>query len=257
MTIVEKNAHALPKVATHIKGLDEILYGGFPEGRTTLINGGPGTGKSIIALEFLYRGVLAGEPGIFVTFEERAAAVRNNALTLGWDLTPLEQSGKLFILEAHVDPEAVISGTFSLRGLLAIVGGKVVAMGVQRIVFDALDVLMRLFEDQVRERNEIYALHDWLIERGITTILTVKATEGNTVAPRYDFLEFMADCVIRVTQLPSEHISTRELQVIKYRGSDFGRNAYPSTAWARNGLLLSSPCALSVFSRTAALLRSW
>ncbi len=229
--------HALSKVATHIKGLDEILFGGFPEGRTTLINGGPGTGKSVIALEFLYRGALAGEPGIFVTFEERVAAMRSNALTLGWDLEPLEKSGKLFILEARVDPEAIISGTFNMRGLLAIVGGKATAMGARRVVFDALDALMRLFDDPARERNEIYALHEWLTDRGMTAILTVKATKDNTILPRYEFLEFMADCVITVTKLPSEHVSTRELQVIKYRGSDFGGNAYPFVS-AEGGIRL-------------------
>ena len=76
------------KVATCIAGLDEVLNGGLPAGQTTLISGGPGSGKSVLSLEFLYRGAAAGEPGIFVTFEERASAVRQNALALGWGLHP-------------------------------------------------------------------------------------------------------------------------------------------------------------------------
>jgi len=217
----------LDKAASHIAGFDEILYGGLPEGRTTLIEGSPGTGKSILALEFLYRGALAGQAGIFVAFEERASAVRRNALTLGWDLAALEKSGRLAIIDARPDPETVVSGDFSLKALLAIIEGQSTALGAKRIAFDALDVLLRLYDDPARERSEIYALHEWLLDRAMTAILTVKAGEGYSISLRYEFLEFMADCVIRLIQRPGEWVATRELQIIKYRGSDFGRNGYP------------------------------
>ena len=218
---------ALDKAITYISGFDEILYGGLPLGRTTLIEGGPGTGKSIVGLEFLYRGALAGEPGIFVAFEERAESIRRNALTLGWDLPALEKKGKLAIIEARLGPEAVVSGDFNLKALLAIIEGQAKAIGARRIVLYALDVLLRLFDNPARERNEMYFLHEWLLDHRITSILTVKATEENNIFTRYEFLEYMADCVIRLIQRPQEWVSTRELQVIKYRGSDFGRNAYP------------------------------
>ncbi len=217
----------LAKAASHISGLDEIMYGGLPEGRTTLIEGTPGTGKSIVALEFLYRGALAGQAGILVAFEERASAVRRNALTMGWDLETLEKAGKLAIIDARMDPETVVSGDFNMKALLTIIEGQSKAMGAKRIVFDALDVLMRLFDSPARERGEMYFLHEWLLDREMTSIITVKASEGNSVFSRYEFLEFMADCVIRLIQRPGEWVSTRELQIIKYRGSDFGRNGYP------------------------------
>jgi circadian clock protein KaiC len=217
----------LAKAASYISGFDEMMYGGLPEGRTTLIEGGPGTGKSILALEFLYRGAMAGKAGIFVAFEERASAVRRNALTLGWDLKILEKAGKLAIIEVHLDPKTIISGDFDLTSLLAIIDGQAKVLGSKRIVFDAMDILLRLFDNISRERSEMYALHEWLLSREMTAILTVKATDGSELFRRYEFLEFMADCVIRLAQHPGEWVSTRELQVIKYRGSDFGRNAYP------------------------------
>lgn len=217
----------LNKAASHIAGFDEILYGGLPEGRTTLIEGSPGTGKSILALEFLYRGALAGQAGIFVAFEERASAVRRNALTLGWDLAALEKAGRLAVIDARPDPETVVSGDFNLKALLAIIEGQSTAIGAKCIAFDALDVLLRLYDDPARERSEIYALHEWLLDRAMTAILTVKAGEGYSISLRYEFLEFMADCVIRLIQRPGEWVATRELQIIKYRGSDFGRNGYP------------------------------
>jgi len=223
----QKTVQELAKAASYISGLDEILYGGLPEGRTTLLEGSPGTGKSIVGLEFLYRGALAGEAGIFITFEERADSVRRNAGTLGWDLENLEKADKLAIIEARMDPETVVSGDFDLKALLAIIEGQSKAIGAKRIVFDALDVLMRLFDNSNRERSELYYLNEWLLDHKMTAILTVKASGGNTVFDRYEFLEFMADCVIRLIQRPGEWVATRELQVIKYRGSDFGRNAYP------------------------------
>ena len=222
-----KAVRELAKAASYISGLDEILYGGLPEGRTTLLEGSPGTGKSIVGLEFLYRGALAGETGIFITFEERADSVRRNAGTLGWDIEDLEKADKLAIIEARMDPETVVSGDFNLKALLAIIEGQSNAIGAKRIVFDALDVLMRLFDNSNRERSEMYYLKEWLLDHKMTAILTVKASGGNTLFDRYEFLEFMADCVIRLIQRPGEWVSTRELQVIKYRGSDFGRNAYP------------------------------
>ena len=217
----------LAKATSHIAGFDEILHGGLPEGRTTLVEGGPGTGKSVLALEFLYRGAMLGEPGIFIAFEERATAVRRNALTLGWDLEAAEKAGKLAIIDARLSPQTVVSGDFNINALLAIIDGQSRAIGAKRIVFDALDVLMRLYDNPIRERGEMYSLYEWLLDHGMTAILTVKASEAPDVFRAYEILEYTADCVIRLIQRPGEWISTRELQVIKFRGSDFGRNAYP------------------------------
>ena len=220
-------APQLPKVGTGIIGLDDVLHGGFPTGRTTLVSGGPGTGKTIIGMEFLYRSAVNGEPGIFVTFEERAEALRKNTLSLGWDLAPLEKDGKFFLFGAHVDPQAAISGDFNVKGLLAIVEGKAKSMGARRIVIDAVDVLMRLFDDPVRERNELYALHDWLNDHEMTTILTLKTSAGGDTASRYEFLDYMADCVIQLDQRVIEQVPTRRMRVIKYRGSDYMHNECP------------------------------
>ena len=220
-------ARELQKVATGVAGLDDVLNGGIPRGRTTLVSGGPGCGKSILGMEFLYRGASNGEPGMFVTFEERAAALRQSALSLGWDLPPLEEAGKFFLMESRIDPEVVLSGDFNIKGLLAIIEGKTTAIGANRIVIDALDVLLRLFDDPARERNELYALHDWLLDREMTAVLTVKASNETPTAARYEFLEFMTDCVIYLDQRIAQQITTRRLRVIKYRGSGFSSNEHP------------------------------
>ncbi len=230
----------IAKVQTNIAGLDDILDGGLAEGRMTLVAGGPGCGKSILGLEFLYRGALAGEPGIFVTFEERADAVRKNALTLGFQLAPLEQANTFFVMEVRLDPDALVAGDFNLKGLLAMLEAKAANMGTKRMVIDAVDVLLRIFDDPLRERNELYVLHDWLNTHEMTTVLTVKSTKNKTLLPTYyEFLDFMADCVIRLDQRVTEQITTRRLRVIKYRGSNFNRNEFPYVISARGLNIIS------------------
>ncbi len=222
-----KERKELPKVPTGIAGLDLVLGGGLPTGRVTLIHGGAGSGKSMMALQCLLHGANADKPGILVMFEERAAAVRQNARSLGWNLAPLEQKKRLCLLDARLDPGAVISGDFSIKGILAVLDHRFKAMRAKLIVIDAVDALLHLYDSPLRERNELYALHEWLLDRGLTAIVTVKTVPQEEAPSRYAFLDFMADCVIHVDQRVTAQITTRRLRVIKYRGSGYGRNEYP------------------------------
>lgn len=227
----------IPKVATQISGLDEVLEGGLPRGRTTLVSGGPGSGKTVLGLQFLCSGAMAGEPGVFVTLEERAQAVRENALAMGWDLAALEKAGKVAIVEARLFGEEILSGDFDIQGLLAIVSGHIKRIRARRVVIDALDVLLRVFNDPQRERNELYRLHEWLMARGLTNLLTAKAHRSGEGVAQYEFLDFMADCVIRLDHRVIGQVATRRLRVIKCRGSGFGTNEYPYVI-GRHGIVL-------------------
>jgi circadian clock protein KaiC len=217
----------IPKVPTKISGLDEILEGGLPQGRTTVVSGGPGSGKTVLGLEFLCRRAIAGEPGVFVTFEERAEAIRLNALAMGWNLAALEKAGKIAIIEARLPGEEIFSGDFDIQGMLAIAGGHVKRIGARLIVMDALDVLLRIYDDLKRERNELSRLHEWLTNQELTSVLSVKTHFDDNQRSQYEFLDFMADCVIRLDHRVVGQVATRRLRVIKYRGSGFGTNEYP------------------------------
>src|SRR3990172_11361446 len=219
-----KKRKEIPKVPTGIAGLDQVLGGGVPAGRMTLVSGGGGSGKSMIGLHCLLQGADAGEPGILIMFEERPASVRQNARARGWDLAPLEKNNKLFLLDARLSSDVVIAGDFSIKSLLAILDQKTKAMRARRIVIDAVDALLYLYDSPLRERQELYALHEWLLDRGLTTIMTVKTVPQEESHSRYAFLDFMADCVINVDQRVTAQITTRRLRVIKYRGSGYGRN---------------------------------
>ncbi len=217
----------LPKTPTRIAGLDEILEGGLPAGRATVVTGSPGCGKTVLGLEFLYRGALAGDPGIFVGFEERPDALRRNAATFGWDLAALERDHKLFLLQGRVTPAMVISGDFDLHGLLAIIDGKAREMGATRVVFDALELVLQLWDEPKRVRSELHALGDWLSDRSTTSVLTLSTATGADPAMYERFFHSMADCALVFDQRVEDHVTTRRMRVIKYRGSGFGRNEYP------------------------------
>ena len=123
--------------------------------------------------------------------------------------------------------EEIVSGDFDIQGLLAIVGGHVKRIGARQIVMDALDVLLRIYDDPKRERNELARLHDWLTDQGLTSVLSVKTHYDDSLRSEYEFLDFMADCVIRLDHRVVGQVATRRLRVIKYRGSGFGTNEYP------------------------------
>jgi circadian clock protein KaiC len=220
-------AKEIPKTATQIQGLDEILHGGLPTGRTTLVSGGPGSGKSVFGLQFVYQGALSGKPGIYLSFEESIENIRQNALSFGWDLETLENEGALYLMEGRIDPNLIIAGDFDLAGLMAIIGGKVKAMGAERIVIDALDMLMRYFDNPKLEAKQIFILHNWLQKQGMTAVLTTKNIKtANTPYP-FSALDFMADCVIYLDQRIVNQVNTKRLQVFKYRGSGYASNEFP------------------------------
>lgn len=229
MNSVSYTALSLPKSPTGIDGLDAITRGGLPQGRTTLIKGGPGSGKTVMALQILMHGVLnEDESAIFVAFEESARSIQTNSNGFGWHVEEL--SDRLFILEAQPTLDLLQSGEFDLGGLLAGLEAKVRNLGAKRIVFDALDVILRLLPDVVAVRREVYRLHQWLADHAITALVTVKAPlHEQPVAGELslDFMEFMVDCAIHLNHTAIEGVSQRTLQVTKYRGSGFTENAAP------------------------------
>ncbi|MFO8013736.1 MAG: circadian clock protein KaiC [Phycisphaerae bacterium] len=229
-------ARAVPKARTGIRGLDDILEGGLPEGRITLLSGGPGTGKTVLAMEFVHGGAAAGEPGVFVCFEERADDLRANAAAMGMDLAAQEEAGALRVMTAEIPHRVVRAGEFDIHGLLAILDGHMQAVGARRVVLDAIDVLMRIFGDPQREREELHVLHDWLRDRGATAVITSKADPAGRQI--YPFLDFLADCVLFLDQRMDRQVRTRRLRVVKYRGSGFLGNEHPYVLTPRGAVLM-------------------
>ncbi len=225
-----KPATGLQKCTTGIEGFDAITAGGLPSGRTTLLVGGPGSGKTIFALKFLVHGAAIGdEPGLFVAFEESADRIVANAEGFGWNLAALRDKELIFI-DAQPSPDLVQSGDFDLGGMLAVLGAQASKFGVRRIVLDALDVVLALLPDEAAKRRELYRLHAWLLEQELTCVITAKSggdTGSPNREPSFSYLQFMVDCAVVLKHQVITGISQRNLRVQKYRGSSFDENESP------------------------------
>lgn len=245
MKKLPEKSSAIAKLPTGIPGLDEILRGGLPRERNTVVVGGAGCGKTILSLQTLVNGATEfNEPGIFIALEENSKQIIGNAATFGWNLPELQKK-KLFFLDARVPPEVIKTGDFDFSALLAVAGAKAKEIGAKRIVFDSIDLLLTLLDDPIAERRELYRLYHWLLDSGMTGILTAKDDPLLPVEIRHtNHMQFMSDCVIRLDHTLLNHTSLRNLWVMKYRGSSFSENAVPMSIGDK-GLELSNSVASS------------
>ena len=217
-----------PRMPTGIAGFDEIANGGLPRGGVTVVLGGVGTGKTTFGMQVLAKG--AGEhqePGILVAFEEAAERVMANTTGFVWGGEALKTEG-VHVIDAQISQSVEQSGEFDLIGLLAIVAAKAEEVGARRIVFDGIDVLLSCLGTAVSIRREAFRLRDWVNESGLSAIITAKADQsGEASATEFDFLEFMADCVITLHHRVVQGIALRFVRVSKYRGSTHSGNEFP------------------------------
>ncbi|NTV27569.1 MAG: circadian clock protein KaiC [Methanothrix sp.] len=217
----------LKKSPTGISGLDEITNGGLPKGRTTLIAGGAGSGKTLISMQFLAQGALKyDEPGVFMAFEESASDLAKNFISLGIDLEDLTSQKKLLIDYVYIDSSEIEeTGEYDLEGLFIRLGSAIDSIGAKRVVLDTIEVLFAGFKNYAILRSELRRLFRWLKTRGVTAIVT--GERGDNTLTRFGLEEYVADCVILLDNRMEKQIATRRLRIVKYRGSKHGTNEYP------------------------------
>jgi circadian clock protein KaiC len=219
-------APALAKCPSGIHGLDEICGGGLPRGRPTLICGAAGCGKTLLAMQFLVHGARAGEPGVFMAFEETADELAENVRSLGIDLRVLAARKKLLVEHVHVErSEMEENGEYDLEGLFIRLGYAIDSVGAKRVVLDTLETLFGGLTNHTIIRAELRRLFRFLKDRGVTAVIT--AERGDGTLTRQGLEEYVSDCVILLDHRVSDQVSTRRLRVVKYRGSPHGTNEYP------------------------------
>lgn len=220
------NKIALEKSSTGIRGLDEITKGGLPKGRPTLICGAAGCGKTMFAMQFLVNGVKNNEPGLFVSFEETQEELEKNFASLGLDLKTLEEEKKFAVEHIQMELSKIEeTGEFDLEGLFIRLAYAIEQIGAKRIVLDTIEAIFSGLPNEFILRAELQRLFHWLKSRGLTAIIT--GERGENTLTRYGLEEYVADCVILLDNPVLDRISTRNLRIIKYRGSSHGSNLYP------------------------------
>jgi circadian clock protein KaiC len=224
----EEEVQPVTKSATGIAGFDEITGGGLPQNRLTAIVGGAGAGKTVFALQTIVNRLRhAGEPGIFVAFEEPIASVKRNVASFDWKLAEVSGNSLVF-LDAKIPVDAVLGGDFDLSGLLSRFSVLKAETGARNIVFDGIDMLLSNLQDEHLERRELVPLNEWVHDSEISALITVKSfgtSERDRL--RSDYLQFMTDCVVHIDAAWSATTTSRRLRIVKYRGSGFAANPVP------------------------------
>jgi len=225
------NVQPLRRVPTGIRGFEHISLGGLVQGRTTLLVGTSGSGKTLFATEVLYRAITQnGASAVFVTFEEKPADLVRNVKQLGWNLSELMSSGKLVILDASMDRAIVQeAGSFDLSGIIAQIVDAIQEVGAKYVVLDSLGALFYQFENPGILRREILRLVDQLREMGVTSVMTAERVEEYGPITRFGIEEFVSDCVVVLRHQLLEEKVRRTIQIYKLRGDRHYKDEFPFT----------------------------
>src|SRR5215831_516777 len=230
-------------IRTSIAGLDDILRGGFPQGNVLLVEGAAGTGKTLLGLEFVYRGITEhNEPGIIVTFEVAPRKLIRDAMAFGWDLEGLQQQNQLKLI--FTSPQVLSQELRSPDSLLLEAAAQ---MGAQRIFIDGIS-LLRTVSNHLNDATEgngngtgsyrqlLQLLLEGLQRENLTAILSHEVTAVEQQAFALEVTEFLCDTVIVLRREPNRRGSRRSLEVTKSRGQDYDAGRHTLRISAGKGL---------------------
>jgi circadian clock protein KaiC len=227
---------------TGVQGLDELMNGGFPEGRVILVIGGPGSGKTILASQFLYSGIYDyNENGIYVSLDEAKDHYLSEMQNFGWDFGKAEKEEKFAFIDATkmsrmaLLREKLLVESKSLRGkqlqidkLVEEIQTKIDQINAKRVVLDTLATLFHRFPDPIERRVAVVDLIESLSELKITTVITTELGRL-TLDREVSVEEYLAHGVILMQTLFSGGVTSRALQVVKMRGTKINTNLVPYT----------------------------
>jgi circadian clock protein KaiC len=232
---------ALEKLPTGIPGFDLIAAGGLPIRRSTLVAGTAGSGKSVLAAQFLAEGILQwDQPGVFVTFEESPEDIRRNMASLGWDIPAWEAAGKWTFMDAspHYEENMVVTGHYDLEGLLVRLEHAVRKVQACRVAVDSLGAIFSQFQEVRIIRLELLRTATLLKSLGVTTLMTTeRELEYGNIA-RHGVEEFVADNVIILRNTLDEQIRHRTIEILKFRGTHHHKGEYPFTVVPGEGVVV-------------------
>ncbi|MEM0085346.1 MAG: ATPase domain-containing protein [Candidatus Methanomethylicia archaeon] len=216
----------LERVSTGISKLDDIIGGGFIKGRTYLIAGGTGTGKTIMSLQYLLHGLKRNETCVYISFDDRISNVLIGALNIGWDFNQYIRSGNFIPFEIRLKTEDLKHGKESksfVKHILQYTGKK----KIDRLVLDPISSLAQGVGDLLWVREYVREIVSYIEEEiGSTTLLTADIPSGSTSLSRYGVEEFISSGIIVLDILEVGHKLFRVLYARKMRWSPIDMSKY-------------------------------
>jgi circadian clock protein KaiC len=245
----------IEKLPTHIPGFDLIAMGGLSRGRATLVTGTAGSGKTILATQFLAEGVARGEGAVFVTFEESPSDICRNVVSMGWDVARWEQDNRWVFVDASPQPneESVVVGTFDLGALMARIEHAVRRVGAQRVSIDSLNAVFTRFEDRGAVRHELLRLVSGMRELGVTVVFTSERTSDFHLNDEYAVEEFVADNVIILRNTLEDEKRRRTIEILKFRGSGHQKGEFPFTVLPNAGIVVIPLSAIELTQKSSSV----
>lgn len=250
----KRSAKELKKLKTGIAGFDQISNGGLPHNRSTLLTGTAGSGKTILALQFLFSGVNNyNENGVFVTFEETPKDLMMNVRSFGWDLEGLVEDKRVAVVDATPTPgeETVTAGAYDLSALLARIESAVRSVGAKRVILDAVGNLFSQFTDSSLVRRELHRIASGLRALKVTTLITMERTDEDGPIARFGVEEFVADNVLILRNRLEQESRRRTIEILKFRGATHQKGEYPFTVDAEDGITILPLSAIELVQRSS------
>jgi len=241
----DQRRQGVAKLETGIPGFDFVSKGGLPAGRTSLMSGTAGSGKTIFAAQFLAEGVHRGESGVFVTFEEPPDAIQANLASFGWDIPAWEREGRWAFVDVspRTSEEEIIAGSYDLGALIPRVEYGVQKVGASRVVIDSLAAFKTQFSDQSLVRHALFSLTVALRRLGVTALITAERTDEYGDIARYGVEEFVADTVMVLRNALEGDKRRRTVEIVKMRGTSHHAGEFPFTISAESSGVVVVPLA--------------
>ncbi|MFH1394254.1 MAG: ATPase domain-containing protein [Candidatus Micrarchaeota archaeon] len=211
----------MERVKTGIAGLDEMLNGGIPARRHVAVYGGPGSGKTSVGFEFLYRGALAGENGLYITLEETVDDIEENmrgTFPMMTDVGKLIDEKKLEILK----PDRL-----EMEEVANVLEDRITSNNLKRAVIDSATMIKMAFAGELEYRQTLFEFLSLLRNLDVTTMTTVEAETSKREDLRYNIEHFVMDGIINLYNIDREDRRIRALEVFKMRGTDHSRDLTP------------------------------
>jgi circadian clock protein KaiC len=244
----------IAKLRTEIEGFDLIADGGLPAGRSTLLSGTSGSAKTVFAAQFLAAGIeKAGEPGVFITFEETPDDIRRNMAGFGWDIPAWEAAGRWAFVDASPEPGEphVEAGGYDLGALLARIEHAVAKVSARRVVLDSLGGVFAQLEDESTIRRELFRISRALRRMGVTAIITAERAEEHGPVSRYGVEEFVSDNVVILRNALQDEVRRRTVEILKFRGTGHQKGEWPFTIVPGQGIVVIPLSALELKQKSS------